>query len=241
MHRIPKLRVILETESNSGSWNMAADEALLESAINGEMATLRWYTWKEATLSLGYFQQISGLNDGLSGLPVVRRLSGGGAIIHDDELTYSLSIPASQRLFEQPHELYDIVHQAVCEALAEIGFAVEFRGATLKRSDEPLLCFQRQDAHDVTLQGLKVLGSAQRRRRGAILQHGSLIRKASVWAKHLPGLVDIQRLDLPPDLPFRLTKQIAERIADSWSMDDFTNSEIALTRSLCEQITVKMR
>lgn len=240
MHRIPQMRVILEAEPNSGDWNMAADETLLETAIAADIATLRWYTWRQPTLSLGYFQKSSDLDDDarLRQLPVVRRLSGGGAIIHDDELTYSVAIPASQRLFEQPHELYDIVHQAVCQGLAGIGFFVKCRGITFKRRGEPLLCFQRKDAHDVTLQGYKVLGSAQRRRRGAILQHGSLIRRASPWANHLPGLVDLQPLPLPENLSGLLATHVAERIAGSWSIGSLNESEIAATQRLCEQRSV---
>jgi lipoate-protein ligase A len=243
MQRLPQLRVIIESAPNSGDWNMAADESLLETAIASDLATLRWYAWREPTVSLGYFQKSADLDDDakLCQLPAVRRLSGGGAIIHDDELTYSLAIPASQRLFDQPHELYDIVHQAVCQGLYEIGFAVQCRGTTLKRRDEPLLCFQRQDAHDVTLHGYKVLGSAQRRRRGAILQHGSLIRRASSWANHVPGLADLQPVSLPENLPGRLATHVAERIADLWSIESFSESEIAVTRSLCEQRSVNMR
>ena len=66
---------------------MAVDEVLLETAISANLATLRWYQWEEATVSLGYFQKSADLSNDpvLSRLPVVRRLSGGGAIIHDDE------------------------------------------------------------------------------------------------------------------------------------------------------------
>ena len=237
MPQIPKLRVIIETEPNSGRWNMAVDESLLETAISSETATLRWYTWCEPTVSLGYFQKSADLlNDAtLSQLPMVRRLSGGGAIVHDNELTYSITLPSSQRLFGQPQELYDIVHHAVSQGLREVGFPVICRGQTLKLREEPVLCFQRQDAHDVVLHGRKILGSAQRRRRGAILQHGSLIRGVSRCAKNLVGLADLHEGVLPDNLAERLAIDIAKGIAESWTIGELTESEIELAHRLCEQ------
>ena len=219
MPRIPHLRVIVETRPNSGDWNMAVDESLLETAISNDVATLRWYRWDTPTVSLGYFQNASDLSGDpiLSQLPVVRRLSGGGAILHDHEWTYSVALPASQRLFERPHELYEIVHRSLIEGLREIGFAVDVRGESLKRPDEPFLCFQRQDSHDISLGGYKILGSAQRRRRGAILQHGSLILQASMLARHLPGLADLSSVPIPDHLPELLSKRVAGSIAESWT------------------------
>lgn len=233
MPRLSHLRVMIDPVANSGAWNMAVDEALLESAISENMATLRWYRWREPTVSLGYFQKSAELgdNDTLANLPVVRRLTGGGAILHDDELTYSLCLPASQTLFGQPHELYDIVHLAIIAGLDQLGFPVTLRGSTWKRPDEPLLCFQRQDAHDVTLEGKKVLGSAQRRRRGAIMEHGSLIRKSSPHAKQILGLQDLISLPLPENLADLLTVPVADAVADAWSLGNLTESEIALCQN----------
>lgn len=243
MQRIPQLRVIIETEPNPGDWNMAVDESLLETAISCDIATLRWYSWKEPTVSLGYFQKPDDLKRDpvLSQLPAVRRLSGGGAILHDDEVTYSVSLPASQRLFHQPHELYDIVHMGVTAGLKEAGFPVEFRGTTLKRLDEPLMCFQRQDSHDIVLRGRKVLGSAQRRRRGAILQHGSLIRSASPLAPDLPGLKDMCQREIPRDLVQTLANHVAGSIAESWAYSPLTVSEIETSSRFCQQPGIILR
>ena len=235
--RIPELRVIIETEAHTGAWNMAVDEALLETAIADGVATLRWYQWSEPTVSLGYFQKSAELAGDviLSRLPAVRRLTGGGAILHDDELTYSVALPANQKLFERPEQLYDIVHESIVGGLCEMGLPVSFRGQTLKRADEPMLCFLRQDSHDLTLGGNKVLGSAQRRRRGAILQHGSLIRRASPLATHLPGLADLCPAEFSEDLAKRLAVRVAESLADSWMPGALTEQEIEMTSRLCEQ------
>ncbi len=243
MNRIPELRVIIETEARSGVWNMAVDEALLESAITDGVATLRWYQWSEPTISLGYFQKSAELDGDplLSRLPAVRRLSGGGAILHDDEMTYSVAIPANQKLFERPEQLYDLVHDAIVGSLSEMGFPVSVRGETLKRADEPLLCFLRQDSHDLTLSGNKVLGSAQRRRRGAILQHGSLIRRASSLALQLPGLADLCSTDVPEDLAKRLSARVAKAIAEEWISGDLTKEEMGMAVRLCDQSSMDVR
>ena len=90
-------------------------------------------------------------------------------------------------------DLYDIVHQAFIDALAETRrLELKLRGSTNRRSQEPVLCFSREDEHDVVLDGHKVLGSAQRRRRGAILQHGGFLLQASPLAPRIaPGIADL--------------------------------------------------
>lgn len=236
MPRISQLRVILDTEPNLGAWNMAVDETLLESAISRDVATLRWYEWREPTVSLGYFQKSAELlvDDRLVRLPRVRRLSGGGTILHDNELTYCLCLPASQKVFEQPHELYDLIHQSIAHTLRQLGFPATLRGSGCKRSDEPLLCFQRQDAHDIVLGEQKILGSAQRRRRGAIMQHGSLIRQASSSALEIQGLIDLCLKQLPENLTEKLARETAATMSDTWSFENLTEDEIQMTRNFTD-------
>src|SRR6185295_18138238 len=91
-----------------GAWNMAVDEALLETAATTGQATLRFYQWQEPTLSLGYFQSVADRQQHAASLdcPVVRRASGGGAILPDRELTYSVALPqpvASSALYDACH------------------------------------------------------------------------------------------------------------------------------------------
>src|SRR4051812_39572627 len=83
-----------------GAWNMALDEALLHAAESDGTATLRFYGWREPTLSLGYFQKHvdRALHSASENCTLVRRTSGGGAILHDRELTYSIALPKSHRL-----------------------------------------------------------------------------------------------------------------------------------------------
>jgi lipoate-protein ligase A len=237
MSRLPHLRLIIEAEPQSGAWNMAVDEALLERAVADDLATLRWYRWREPTISIGYFQKSADwLNDPLlSRFPAVRRLSGGGAIIHDQELTYSLVLPASQKLIVKPQELYDIVHRCVMNELIGLGIPISVRGTTLKKADEPFLCFQRQDGHDLVLGGFKVLGSAQRRRHGALMQHGSLIHHSSKLAPHIPGLAEICGVPLPANLEQILAVRLAESLSETWRFETLHQKELEMVQRICRE------
>jgi lipoate-protein ligase A len=186
-------RIVVETTPHAGAWNMAVDEALLEAAVDRGALQARWYRWSEATLSLGYFQPVpsAGHSPRLSGLPVVRRLSGGGAILHHHEWTYSCAIPASHPLARSPRDLYTVVHDEIIRALARFGIQTRQRGVTDPGRDSQFLCFGRADAADVVAGDQKVLGSAQRRRKGAILQHGSLVLRRSEFAPEFPGIFDL--------------------------------------------------
>jgi lipoate-protein ligase A len=121
----------------------------------------------------------------------VRRSSGGGAILHDREVTYCLAVP-TRGLSVGPLGLYRAVHGALVESLAEIGLSAYLHTTAEPASpDEPFLCFQRRSDGDVILDGAKIAGSAQRRRRGALLQHGSILLARSQAAPELPGIVEL--------------------------------------------------
>ena len=234
MVRLPHLRQIIDPVANSGRWNMAVDEVLLQSAIDG-IATLRWYQWWEPTVSLGYFQREEDvLRDvRLKMLPRVRRLSGGGTLVHDHELTYSLALPGSQRVIERPVELYRLVHSSFVDVFRRRGVELTQRGFTVKRSAEPVLCFAREDEHDLILKGHKVLGSAQRRRRGAILQHGGLLLRASSITPELVGIGD-----LCPDADFTgLARELGEAILQAIA-EIGQNETLTLTEA--EMATLQM-
>jgi lipoyl(octanoyl) transferase len=194
----------------AGSWNMAVDEWLLERAANEGVSALRFYEWSEPTLSLGYFQAYVDRQSHLASrsCPVVRRASGGGALVHDRELTYSLAVPPSHRLAGNSRELYDVAHRSLIEALATIvqvaeGVLGRVRETVARGGDEPFLCFSRRAQGDVifaksitsrshSLDGCdKICGSAQRRRRGAVLQHGGVLLGQSPAAPELPGIREL--------------------------------------------------
>jgi lipoate-protein ligase A len=179
----------------SGPWHMAVDEALLETAAESGLPTLRFYTWSEPTLSLGYFQRYADREQhGASrNCAVVRRQTGGGAIVHDRELTYSLAIGALNRSTAEAQRLYDSIHTALVDVLAMRG--VEARLCTIEASADtqasPFLCFERRSPGDVLLGESKICGSAQRRLRSGILQHGSCLLTRSGAAPQLAGLSEL--------------------------------------------------
>jgi len=204
---------------------MAVDEVLLLDAIENGVATLRFYEWSEPTLSLGYFQRYEDRcqHAASSRSAVVRRQSGGGAILHDRELTYSLLLPGNFQLTRHAPQLYEAVHRAFITAISNQQLAalpaasLKVRGedAASTVANDAFLCFERQSPGDVVLLAhsnafgdgsrsskshsapWKILGSAQRRHRGAILQHGSLLLGRSAAAPELPGIQDLVPIRLP--------------------------------------------
>ena len=185
-----------------GDWNMAVDEALLERAVETGGVSLRFYQWSEPTLSLGYFQPVAdrARHAASSQCPLVRRSSGGGAILHDRELTYSLALPSGHRLARQAESLYLAAHAALIEGLATLGVAAGINrvASGLAPEAEPFLCFERRAVGDVLVGDAKIAGSAQRRRRGAVLQHGSILLQTSPQAPELPGIEQLTGVWLTP-------------------------------------------
>ena len=191
-------RLIID-EPAEGAWNMAVDEMLLTQQRDGPQAVLRFYRWSVPTLSLGYFQRYENRlgHQASASCSVVRRASGGGAILHDRELTYSLVWPERNRFSSHGQALYDVVHEGLVACLRETGISAGLRPSVTKTEDQPFLCFQRKASGDVLLDGHKVAGSAQRRLHGALLQHGSLLLGRSPFAPELPGILELtgQTLD----------------------------------------------
>lgn len=183
-------RVLPYAEAD-GPGNMAIDEALLETAEAGT-AVLRTYGWTEPTLSLGYFQNLDAAraDPRWRAVPTVRRPTGGGALWHDREVTYALVIPRDHPLARRHVDLYEAVHEAIAADLRSLGANARRRGHG-GEGDRPFLCFRDADPSDVVIDGVKVVGSAQRRRAGAVLQHGSLLLAASPTAPELPGLAEV--------------------------------------------------
>ncbi len=229
------LRVIIEQEASDGPRNMAVDEVLLETALTSEQATLRWYRWAEPTLSLGHFQPHDdpAIDDRFAALSKVRRLSGGGAILHDQEWTYSIAIGPEHPLAPSPRQLYVMVHASVIDVLQQFSIPAERRGKAETALDHHFLCFSRGDANDVVVGPHKVLGSAQRRRRGAVLQHGALLMHASSSAPEFPGLVDLARTS--PDeakLFADLNRAVAVKLDVDWQIGSLDSVETERAKHL---------
>jgi lipoate-protein ligase A len=189
---------VLPFETADGPLNMALDETLLDSVASGGSAVLRTYGWSEPTLSLGYFQPIARAESEprWRDVPIVRRPTGGGALWHDAEVTYCIVLPASHPLARRSTDLYAAVHSAIAALLHEAGLTAARRGEGRARSDasKPFLCFLDSDAEDVVSGSIKLVGSAQRRRAGAVLQHGSLLLAQSRQTPELKGVADLSGL-----------------------------------------------
>jgi lipoate-protein ligase A len=194
---------IFPYEIADGPSNMAIDEAMLDAvAEDASSASLRTYGWEEPTLSLGYFQELAEAeaDPRWGGVPIVRRPTGGGAIWHHHELTYALVVPTTYPRASPRPALYHAVHSAIAELLLSRGVHALRRGAVPAAHDpkRPFLCFADRDPEDLVLHGRKILGSAQRRRSGAILQHGSLLLRRSTKTPELPGFVDMDEVAPEP-------------------------------------------
>jgi lipoate-protein ligase A len=231
-----------------GEENMAIDRQLLETAERTGSAYVRLYRWSEPTLSLGHFQ--AGIDRNLHppsrDLPMVVRASGGGAIVHDQEWTYSIALPIGRNKFGASKELYDAVHGALVGGLRGLGWdasqwtkpcavegsdnasvaasvsqsgaeSVETIACGGSKSSEPLLCFQRRSCGDIVCEGYKVVGSAQRRLGGSVLQHGSILCWRSLFAPELPGLGDLGRVSLAKDSLSNM--ETFGRLVLSWVLD----------------------
>lgn len=165
---------------------MAVDRALLRASSLGKSPpTLRVYGWKPPAVSLGYFQNEGDFRKmpGFSGTDIVKRLTGGGAILHDDELTFSLVCGEDSGLLPRDVFLsYGVVCGALEAGLGRLGVPAGRRGdsfpgnpvAGMERKS-PYFCFEKPSSFDIAVSGRKLAGSAQRRSGGAVLHHGSIL------------------------------------------------------------------
>ncbi len=217
---------LLPFEVASGPHNMAADEVLLEQAAKG-LTLFRCYGWSSATVSLGYFQshKIREQDSLLLPLPFVRRPTGGATLVHDRELTYAVALPANIAGSSAPSWLAKI-HRVIANALAGFDVQTDLPVGAQRSSNHPALCFHQHAAVDLLIGANKILGSAQRKHRGALLQHGSILLSKS---PHTPTLPGIQELTGKEFSVMALANQLVERlIADTgWETirRDWTGAE----------------
>lgn len=171
---------LLITEPASGAWNMAVDEAIATLAAQGESPpTLRFYQWQPGTVSLGRHQSAAEIDSDrlqAQGYDLVRRPTGGRAILHIDELTYSIMGPANEpRLHGPVLDTYNLISQGIVLGLRRMGVAVsKAPGDQRVGPDVSPVCFEAPSAYEISVGRQKLVGSAQNRRAGYVLQHGTL-------------------------------------------------------------------
>lgn len=157
---------------------MAMDEALMARARRTGETVLRVYDWPRPVLSLGRNQRARGLYDAgrlaTEGIGVVRRPTGGRALLHHREVTYSVTAPVSSD--EGLGVMYGRINRLLARALESLGVPVAVADpATRAASPGPAPCFAEPSAGELVLTGRKLVGSAQWRDDGALLQHGSIL------------------------------------------------------------------
>jgi len=201
---------LLQFAVADGPRNMAADEVLLESAATG-VASLRFYGWSEATVSLGYFQleALRQRDPQLAELPFVRRPSGGAMLVHHHEVTYCLALPPGQS-WQTGESWLCRMHRIIAIALGERGVTTTPQAAGSAPPFRGDLCFQHLTAGDLLVNSAKVVGSAQRRQRGALMQHGSILLAQSPYTPALPGIRELSRCDFS-------AAEIAEAVQESFA------------------------
>ncbi len=182
---------LIDTGYENAFTNMAIDEALLKS----KLPVLRFYGWKPAGLSIGYFQSTKNFNfENLKrhGIDLVRRLTGGNAVLHDKEVTYSFIIDMSKmqsifehvknpkRVFNEKEmpksivESYRKISKGLLEGLKNLGLN-SLMSEAVEKGEKSAVCFNDPSWYEILVSGKKIVGSAQKRVNGKLLQHGAIL------------------------------------------------------------------
>lgn len=178
-----------EDDAHDGVSNMASDEALMATVRPG-VGVWRWYGWSQPTVSFGRHERIVGrfTPDWLAGagLQAVRRPTGGRALLHARELTYSVTFPLAA---ETPwRTAYDAVNTILLTALRELGVPAEYATSRGPVAPDGPVCFDQPSEGELTVHGRKLVGSAVWRQGEAYLQHGSILLHDDQGTLTLPGV-----------------------------------------------------
>lgn len=169
------------SRSESGAMNMAIDEAILLAVARGTaLPTVRFYQWAEPAITLGYFQsykkEIDFTRTTEQGVDIIRRLSGGRAVLHHQELTYSVAAPENNRVVGGTVvQTYLAISRGIVRGLREMSIPAEITAGKKTKGAITAACFDSPSRHEITVLGKKLVGSAQIRKYNSILQHGSVV------------------------------------------------------------------
>lgn len=183
------MRIIIQGPGHA-FYNMAIDEAISE-AVTRKLSppTLRLYEWDRPSISIGYFQKTSDIDTrycSKKGYPLVRRLTGGRAILHDAELTYSLSSLSNTYLFNNSLiKTYTVISNALLRGLKQNGIEAHMSGRKRHNSgNKNPACFKSMSYGEIKVNGKKIIGSAQKRYKDGFLQHGSILMNFNAEEMH---------------------------------------------------------
>lgn len=256
---------LIYTEGNNGYYNMAVDEAIAIACREGVVPpTLRFYTWSPPCISIGYFQKIDMDNLDIKNMAVIRRITGGRAVLHGNDLSYSIVCNTENSLF--PDNI-DGTYYAISESLitglkhlginpdplnpqqhrtrARAGSRMDAKCIRVKRGrrgytlhyQQSTLCFATTLGHEISINGRKLIGSAQRRWPDVFLQHGSLIVKASPQGDRLTSISLHEILGNNPDIKAIIAafcKGFRESLGIDFITEGLTSYEIDLAERLIE-------
>jgi len=226
----PQGRLIVDG-AIAGAVNMGRDEALLELQ---SVPTLRFYRWQKPTLSLGYFQDAADIDIAAAkqrGCDVVRRSTGGKAILHEHELTYSLCAPEDRALAGGPAAAMQAIHQAFARELSsqsEKNVFIRQQSALQSDVASSAWCFEDSSSLDICLDGKKLLGSAARRKNNWILFHGSLVLEVP---SETP---EIAALGFEPNIS-ACAGALAAALGIDFTVGEWTPDEINLGNSIATE------
>jgi lipoate-protein ligase A len=174
---------LIPYQSHSAFQNMAIDEAIFRETLkNRKPPTLRFFGWRPSAVSVGYFQDVpKEIHAGRcrsAGVDIVRRITGGKAVYHQDEVTYSLASGSWERRF--PDDIvrtYEIISSCLARGLSELGLRASLAetGKSGRKTERVPCCFSEPAGRELLIRGRKICGSAQTRSHGGFLQHGSLL------------------------------------------------------------------
>jgi len=174
---------LIRSGLGSAAYNMALDEAIVIAHSEGKVPpTVRFYGWNPPAMSIGYFQkaekEINMAEVTRQGFGFVRRPTGGRAVLHDKELTYSIIV--SENYPGMPKSVtaaYRLLSEGLLRGFRELGLAASLVQPTEQKAGQgnSAACFDAPSSYELVVEGRKVVGSAQMRQKGVILQHGSIL------------------------------------------------------------------
>jgi lipoyl(octanoyl) transferase len=214
-------------QTASAALNMAIDEAIMDAHREDKVPpTLRFYGWEPAALSIGYFQQAEREVDfkrlAEKGIDFVRRMTGGRAVLHDQELTYSVIVAEHHPLIPQTvGESYRVIHQGLLAGFRNLQINASLLPPKKReKTASSSVCFATSAAYELVVAGRKIAGSAQMRQRGVMLQQGSIL------------------LEMDVDLLFSVLRFPSERVKERLQQT-FADKAVTIHRFRKEPITLQ--
>ncbi|QEM68057.1 lipoate--protein ligase family protein [Geobacter sp. FeAm09] len=249
---------LIEDEPSTGAENMAMDEALVRSFDPARSRpVLRLYGWQPPALSLGRFQKAAEVLDlercRSAGVPIVRRITGGGTIYHTDEVTYALvcspeQIPPASSIKDSFRVLTGFLVSLYRDLGLDASYALDAVSPETRLGERTPFCFAGKESFDILVKGKKIGGNAQRRQKGIIFQHGSLplVNRAATGLSFMrerdpalaAGAVSLEQCGIPVDYALVRHKLIAafrRSLTVELSPQPPTGQERSLARDLLER------